>query len=329
MTAAGLTGLHTASARVRLAERGVLEVSGRDRARWLDGMLSNAVVDLSPEGEHSGCYALALTRQGRIVADPHVLARPDAFLLELEAAAIPALREHLDSFLVADDVELRDATSDWMRFAIEGVDAVVAWERAGLPVPPPGGCVAASLGGHAVLAAAYSLSGLGGIQVLTASAVAEEVWAALGSVTPVEAGAPALELVRIEQGVPRLGSELGTDVLPAEARLQAAVSETKGCYTGQEVVARMRSRDRVSHLLVGLCFIDGELPAAGTELEADGRRRGEVTSSVHSGRFGPIGLGFVTRALADPGTSLTAAGGVVRVAALPFDSKSAAPGGAH
>jgi glycine cleavage system aminomethyltransferase T len=80
----------------------------------------------------------------------------------------------------------------------------------------------------------------------------------------------------------------------------------------------MRSRDRVGHLLVGLSFADGEPPPAGTALEADGSRRGEVTSSVRSDRFGPIGLGFVTRALAEAGTPLTAAGCPARVAAVPF-----------
>lgn len=325
MSLAGLSELRGGAARVRRPERGVLEVTGDDRARWLDGMLTNAVADLAPAGEHSGCRALALTRQGRIVADPHVWARADAFLLELEAAAIPALREHLGSFLVADDVELRDATGDWVHFAVEGPDAAAMWDRAGLPVPPQDGVAQATLGDLAVLAGGYSLCGLGGVQVLAPAEGADAIWQALAAVTAAEAGGDALELVRIEQGVPRLGADLSTDVLPAEARLEAAVSETKGCYTGQEVVARMRSRDRVSHLLVGLSFGSEEPPRVGTELEAEGRRRGEVTSSVQSDRFGSIGLGFVPRALAEAGTPLTtAAGHAVRVATLPFAPAEAA-----
>jgi len=321
VTEVGAAELRSSVARVRLPERGVLEVTGDDRARWLDGMLTNAVADLAVG---AGCRALALTRQGRIVADPHVLAREGAFWLELERAAIPTLREHLDSFLVADDVELRDTSADWTRFAVEGAGAAAAWERAGFAVPPPGGVAEASVAGQSILAAAYSLSGLGGIQVFAPAANAETVWQALASAAEVEAAAAALELVRIEQGEPRLGRELGPDVLPAEARLEVAVSETKGCYTGQEVVARMRSRDRVSHLLVGLAFA-GEPPAPGSPLEAEGKRRGEVTSVVQSDRFGPIGLGYVTRALAEPGTALSAAGTDARVAALPFDSSAVAP----
>jgi len=320
MTMAGLSELRSAAARIRLPERGVLEVTGDDRARWLDGMLTNAVADLAVSG---GCRALALTRTGRIVADPHVLARDTAYWLELEGTAIPALREHLDSFLVADDVELRDTSAEWTRFAIEGPGALAAWEQAGLAVPQPGGAAEASVGGVSILAAAYSLSGLGGIQVFAPAASAETVWQGLASAADVDAAAVALELVRIEQGEPRLGRELGPDVLPAEARLEAAVSETKGCYTGQEVVARMRSRDRVSHLLVGLSFA-GEPPAPGSPLEAEGKRRGEVTSAGQSDRFGPIGLGYVTRALAEPGTVLSAAGTDARVVALPFDSSAVA-----
>lgn len=318
MSRAGLSELRDGAARVRLPERGVLEVAGSDRARWLDGMLTNAVADLAPDGERSGCRALALTRQGRIVADPHVLARADAFLLELDAAAIPALALHLDAFLVADDVALRDATADWVRFAVEGPTAAASWAEAGLPIPTPDGVARATLADIDVLAAGYSLSGLGGVQVLAPAASADAAWEALATVAAAEAGGDALELARIEQGIPRLGAELGTDVLPVEARLEAAISETKGCYTGQEVVARMRSRDRVSHLLVGFRFESGEPLPVGTELEAEGRRGGEVTSSVRSDRFGPIGLGFVTRALAEPGTPLAAADRTVRVAALPF-----------
>ena len=322
MSEDGLAALRGDAARIRLEARGILEVAGDDRARWLDGMLTNAVVDLAPGTDASGCPALALTRQGRIVADPHVLARPDAFWLELERDAIPTLLEHLDGFLVADDVELRDVSADFVRMALEGPGALGAWQAAGQPAPPPDGAVDTELGGARVVAAGYSLSGLGGIQLVVPAPDAERVWDALGSVVGAEAAADALELARIEQGVPRLGREITTDVLPAEVRLEGAVSETKGCYTGQEVVARMRSRDRVSHLLVGLRF-DGAAPAAGGTLEHDGRRRGEVTSAAVSDRFGAIGLGYVTRALAEPGTSLTVDGSPVHVVALPFgDSAS-------
>jgi folate-binding protein YgfZ len=320
----GVRALRDGVARLRLPWRGVIEVTGDDRARWLDGMLTNGVTDLAPESARSGCHALALTRQGRVVADVQVLARPDSFLLVLEAAAIPGLLEHLGSFLVADDVTLRDAGADWVCLAVEGPEAGRALLAAGIQLPGADGVREAIVGAAPVLVAGRSLSGRGGFQVLAPGDRADAVWQALESVASEEASLDALELVRIEQGVPRLGHDLGPDVLPAEARLEAAVSETKGCYTGQEVVARMRSRDRVSHLLVGLVFGDGEPPAPGTELEADGHRRGEVTSTARSDRFGAIGLGFVVRSLATGGALLSAAGQEARVVELPFAFPSAA-----
>ena len=116
--------------------------------------------------------------------------------------------------------------------------------------------------------------------------------------------------------------ELTAEVLPAEARLERAVAETKGCYTGQEVVTRMRSRGRVSHLLVGLRFEAGALPAAGAELRKDGRVVGSVTSAVLSSRLGSIGLGFVRRSEAEPGSELETCGHEAHVAPLPFPDEA-------
>jgi folate-binding protein YgfZ len=299
-----------------LAERGVVEVSGSDRARWLDGMLTNEVKGLAPGGARSGCHALALTREGRIVADVHVLARPAALLLELEREAIPALVAHLAKFVVADDVVLRDASDAWRRLALEGAGsaAVLAAALGGeLAIAADG---VAELPDGAGLAAGYALAGSGGVQLLVPPAGAAALRERLAAAGAVPGSAAELETLRIEGGVPRLGRELTTEVLPAEARLERAVSETKGCYTGQEVVTRMRTRDRVSHLLVGLRF-DGDLPAAGTELRSAGRAVGNVTSATRSQRLGPIGLGFVRRAESDPGTKLEAGPTPATIVALP------------
>lgn len=300
--------------------RGVLEVRGGDRVRWLDGMLTGDVKTLDAAGPRSGCHALVLTREGRIVAEVHVLARPDRLLLELERAAVAPALAHLGRYVIADDVELADASEGFAHLALEGPAAADASALAlGAPRDlAPDAVAEVALGGCPVLAAGYSLSGLPGVQLLVAAADGAALRAALLAVPGVApAGNEALELLRIEQGVPRFGRELGPDVLPAEARLERAVSETKGCYTGQEVVTRMRSRGRVSHLLVGLRFdAAGALP--GAELRAGERAVGSVTSVAASPRFGAIGLGYVRAADAEPGTALAAGGVRARVAALPF-----------
>lgn len=184
------------------------------------------------------------------------------------------------------------------------------------------------IAGVPVRVAAYGFTGEEGFQLFApASAEASVHEALLRAGDPmgaVEGDAALLELLRVEAGTPWLGRELDETVLPAEARLERAVSTTKGCYTGQEVVARLRTRGRVNHLLVGLRPASGDAPAAGTELRADGRRVGEVTSAVRSPRFGPIALGFVRAECAEPGTGLAWEAGRVRVEALPFGSEGVA-----
>jgi folate-binding protein YgfZ len=130
----------------------------------------------------------------------------------------------------------------------------------------------------------------------------------------------ALDVLRVEAGIPRADAELGEDVLPAEARLlERAVSFTKGCYTGQEVVARMHSRGRVGHLLVGVALAaDAPLPGPGEALVHAGTPVGALTSAALSPRTGPIGLGFVRAAHAEPGTELVCAGAPARIVTLPF-----------
>jgi aminomethyltransferase len=318
--AAELAAVRAGAGLFALPERGVVAVGGGDRARWLDGMLTNEVRSLAPDAARSGCHALALTREGRIVAEVHVLARPDELLLELERAAIVALLGHLARFVVADDVTLRDASGSFERLAVEGPAAADVLAKAlGGPLPlAPDAAAEVTLAGAPVLVAAYSLCGLEGRQLLAPAGRGTALAEALLAAGAVRAGAAALEVLRVEGGVPRQGRELSLEVLPAEARMERAVSERKGCYTGQEVVTRMRSRGRASHLLVGLRFAAAAPAAAGTELRAGERAVGSVTSAALSPRLGAIGLGFVRRAEADAGTLLRAGTAEARVVPLPF-----------
>jgi folate-binding protein YgfZ len=134
-----------------------------------------------------------------------------------------------------------------------------------------------------------------------------------------------LEVLRIEAGRPRAGAEIGPDTLPAELRLvERAVSFTKGCYTGQEIVARMASRGRVGHLLVGIRFDGDALPAANTPIRIGEAKVGEITSVARSPLAGAIGLGIVRKGFDAPGTLVDAGGCAGRVVELPFVSAVAA-----
>jgi len=302
-----------------LADRALLEVTGGDRVRWLQGQISNDVAGLAP-GE--GCYATVLTVKGRIVADLHVLAREDRFWLETGAAALDAVRARLERDIVADDVALADASARFARLAVEGAQTGAVLASAGVAIPKAGGAADARVAGHDVVAWAFGFTNEPACQLLVAPADADAVRAALVAAGAphglVEADAATLETLRVESGTPGLGSELDEEVFPAEARLAHAVSTTKGCYTGQEIVERIRSRGAVNYLLVGLRFA-GDPPPPGTELhDPSGKRVGEVTSVARSPDAGAIGLAYLRRELDAPGTEVVAGAVAARVAALPF-----------
>jgi folate-binding protein YgfZ len=315
----------------RLESRALLEVRGSDRVRFLQGQLSNDVARLDASRPESGCHALVLTREGRIVAELHVVARPDAFWLETDAAAAASAIARLEKFVIADDVVIADRSAAFARFAIEGPRAPELIEAvAGAPLAlPDDGAVVAQIGGAEVVIAAFGWSGEAARQIFASSEDAARIDAALRAAAvahaAVFASEAALEVLRIEAGVPRFGAELGEHALPAELRLEDhAISFTKGCYTGQEVIARMHSRGRVGHLLVGLALEGDALPAIGAAIEAGGSRVGEVTSAAHSPSAGAVALGFVRRGSDEPGTSLEVGGRAARVVALPFVAASTA-----
>jgi folate-binding protein YgfZ len=252
----------------RLRDRGLVRVEGADRVRWLDGMLTNDVARLAPGRERSGCHALLLTRIGRIVADLHVLLVDDAFWLETEAAAVAPLLATLAKFVIADDVRLADAGAGWERLALEGpaasgVFAAAAGEAPGLA---PDCADAFAIAGTPVRAGAWGVSGEDALQLFVPAGRGEAVCEALrrGGARHglLEADADALEILRIEAGTPRYGRELGEAVLPAEAGMLHAISTSKGCYTGQEIVARTQYRGILKKRMA-LAHVDGAIPAPG------------------------------------------------------------------
>jgi folate-binding protein YgfZ len=312
-----------------LEDRGLLLVQGGDRVRWLDGMVSNHVAGLAAGPERSGCYATLLTRQGRIVTDLRVLLRPDALWLELDRAALEPARAALQRFIIADDVVLHDASEDFGRLGLEGPAAPSLLETAlGAALAlAPDACAEVELAGQPVLVAAFGWSGLPARQLFTPPAAREAVAARLreaaGPDALVDAGPEALEILRIEAGVPRYGAELDEEVLPAEAGLEHAISRTKGCYTGQEIVARLASQGRVKHRLVGFAC-EAPPPPPGAAVEADGRRVGEVTSSCLSPDHGAISLGYARVPHDAAGTRVVIAGRDARVVSLPFPAAGSA-----
>ncbi|MBK7949654.1 MAG: aminomethyl transferase family protein [Deltaproteobacteria bacterium] len=327
-------------------ERGLLEVRGSDRIRWLDGMLSADVKALEKRGEGAGAPALFLTHRGAIVADFHVGRLGDALLLECQRSEIPRIRAALEKRIIADDVELvdrsdRDAVlgaegaraSDVVARALDGDGAAGGGPAAVADVWPERWAMGA-IAGAPVLLAGFGWSGERAVQIRVAPAGRDAVRAALVAaagelgVDCVEGDRALLEVLRIEAGIPALGAELDEDVLPPEARLERTLAINKGCYVGQEIVARLRSRGQVNHLLVGLRREGGaEDLVVGASLSAAGRVTGEITSVALSPTEGAIALAYVRREHAEPGTALALEGfGSVRVVALPIVAPASAAG---
>lgn len=305
-------------------DRAWLRVSGADAPRFLHGMISNHVQELTAG---QGRYALQLDAQGHILADLYVLRLPDALLLETAVNLKDKMRTRLEKYVIADDVTFEDASDQLTALSVEGPAAAQLLQAAGAASLPENEFdhVEASLGGSPARVVRLSETGEEGFRLLFAVEYAQNVWDALTAEQEAigwkPVGHDALNILRVEAGRPRFGIDMDERTLPPEAGLEArAISYTKGCYIGQETVERLRSRGHVNRKLAGLTLTGAALPAAGAKLSVDGKDIGWVTSAVESPTLGRrIGLGYVRREQLAPGTQLVVeGGGEAEITQLPF-----------
>ncbi len=289
-----------AAAREGLAHRarsGAIAVEGPDREAFLQGQLTQDVRGLAPGQSRP---AAGLTPRGKVLYFGRLVADRDRLLLLLPSDAVAAAAAHLAKYAVFQKVTVRDATDAFVRLALYGPGA------ASLSEPP-----------QAIrLPPEWELAG----EILAPAAAGPALlrWLDAASSTPVSE--EAAEVLRVEAGRPRLGRDVDDTHLAEEAGLSAAIAANKGCYVGQEIVARMRTYGRPNRRLAGFRFPGGML-APGTAFADPGKPSLElarITSAVVSPRFGPIGLGYAFRDLAD-GAALPAGGPAAAiVAGLPF-----------
>lgn len=298
-------GEHAAlRAAVGLAPRGraFVRVHGKDAVRFLQGLLSNDVEGLEVG---SARYALLLTPKARVIADPRVLRlADDDFVLDVEPAAGALLRATLTRYRLAAKALIEPLDGTWSALALGGPGAglalldalgvlprVDAPEGEGFEVAVPGGVL------HGVTSA---FCGEKGFELVGPDALVAEAFAALLPAVRARGGGPvgadALEVARIEAGLPRFGAEIDEQVMPAEAGLvDRAVSFTKGCYVGQEPVARLHYRGHANRGLRAL-VLDGAVPPPGAAVVLDGRDVGRVTSAADSPSLGrALALAIVRR----------------------------------
>ena len=291
--------------------RGKIRAFGEDRARLLHAMSTNDVKKLAP-GE--GCYAFFLNAQGRVLADSHILALADHLLIDTEPEAREKMIKHLDAFIIADDVTLEDATATTATLALSGPRAAALLSGIGAPVPQAGYAHATWNGG---LIANLSLTGGPGYFVIVPLDAKPGVIAAIEAQGGEAASEEACDVVRLENGKPRYGVDITERYLTQETNQLHAVSFQKGCYLGQEIVERVRSRAQIHRRLLPIRIDSSVPPVAGFKLESEGKPAAEITSAAYSPALGAtVALAYV-RIEFKPGDVLTAGDAAATVLAAP------------
>ena len=311
------------------ADRGFIVVSGKDRASYLHGLLTNDITALKA-GE--GCYAAYLTPQGRMIADLWVYELGDVILLVLLRDVKDAVLTRLDQFIFTEDVQLGDVSGTFACVAVVGPDAAVTTARVLTRVPLDSlaalgehGNVRAEFSGQAAIVARVTDAGEPGYDVFVEAGRRETLKAGLRAAGASEIDESVVETLRIEAGVPKFHRDMDEETIPLEAGIEGrAISLTKGCYVGQEVIIRVlhRGHGRVARKLVGIAF-DGEaIPRPAAAVRAGEREIGRITSSARSPALQrPIALAYVHRDFVAEGTQVTVDGAPGTVAALPFVSR--------
>ncbi|HKW97376.1 MAG TPA: glycine cleavage T C-terminal barrel domain-containing protein [Bryobacteraceae bacterium] len=299
----GYEALRSGAAWLDLSGRGKIIVTGEDRARLLHAMTTNHVQQLQP-GE--GCYAFFLNPQGRILSDVNLYRRASDFLLDTEPETREPLYQHLDKYIIADDVTLDDATGRLATVALEGPHAFDLAMRAGAPVPEKPWT---HTDWNGIMVARVSATGAPGLQFYAPAEEKSNLIGTLERSGAVAADSETMRVVRLEHFKPRYGDDILPTSLAQETQQLHAIHFSKGCYIGQEIVERVRSRGLVHRLLAGVEIDASEPPAPDTRLFHGEENVGKMTSAAFSPALGKVvGMAYVRRDLAEPGTTLSIEG---------------------
>jgi tRNA-modifying protein YgfZ len=318
----GYAALRNGAAIVDRPEARLL-MRGADRRSYLQGILTNDIAALTPG---TGCYAAMLTAQGRMITDMRVLELGDRILLDVPRAIGTAVKDHLERFVFSEDVQVEDVTEAQAEIGLYGPRAIDVLAAAGVEGGAPEELYATTrvrIAGHDALIVRADEVGVPGFDVVVDAAAAGDVRKTLAAAGAIDAGNDDVEAVRIESGRPRFGADLDTDTIPLEAGLEdRAISRSKGCYVGQEVIVRVQDRGhgRVARRLAGFTFdASAAVPQPNAAIRAGDREVGRVTSAAWSPSLArPVALGYVHRDFVEPGTEVFVDGARGIVTALPL-----------
>jgi tRNA-modifying protein YgfZ len=329
--------LHETAGLVSRAGRGQLSFAGADRLTFLQGLLTNDIQALEPG---AGCYAALLTANGRMVADMRVLDLGDSTIVDVDASRAAGLRDRFDQFIFSEDVRVADVSAAWRQLGVYGPHAARTI-AAVLPAGTDTGALGAmplysnrrfETGSGTLVVVRSDDVGIEGFDLLVDALQSESIVADLRAAGAAIVNAETAEVTRIEAGRPRFGVDMNEDTIPLEAGIEdRAISLTKGCYVGQEIIIRVlhRGHGRVAKRLSGLTFdASGVIPLEGDIVRAGDRQIGVVTSATQSPALGrPIAMAYVHRDFAESSTSVAVISGGSEqravVTALPFLSAAA------
>ena len=333
--------VHTGAGLLDRRERGRLRLTGADRRGYLQGLLTN---DIAALDAGAGCYALFLTAQGRMISDMRVSELGDALLIDLPGRTADTVRQRFSDFIFSEDVEVADARETLAHFGLYGPAALDLLAPSGTDPVPIGGLRqdrdrlgalspdqnlrAPFAGGDIVVVRSDDL-GVPGFELFVAGRDAPLLVRALHEAGAIDVSPETMAVCRIEAGRPEFGVDMDEHTIPLEAGIEdRAISLTKGCYVGQEIIIRVlhRGQGRVAKRLVGLVADRPFRPGEALRSDA-GRDVGVVTSAADSPALHrPIGLGYVHRESTEPGTGLLIGPDANRratVVTLPFVRPSA------
>jgi len=296
---------------------GRLRITGKDRVSFLNGLLTN---DVSQLKENSGQRSALLNSKGRVLADLHLYAQTDSLLIDTGESPASNVKEILDRFIITEDVQINDSTSDLVQMTVQGPKSSEAIKQVlGTDAYDLKQFEQRGLGPSTIIA--RDRTGQSGYDIILPDLEAEPVWHGFllngGEIGLNPVGSQALEILRLEAGYPKYAADMDENTIVLEAGFKDALNFTKGCYLGQEVVARATHIGRVNKQLVGLEIETKDSVQPRSKLMSDGREAGFITSAAFSPGLGRVAsLGYANREFAKEGTKLNVQTGQTSLSAV-------------